>query len=225
MSDISGCNRDTETAYKSLDRRWGNEKGRWDRIVSEKDVRLLLGELKKKKTKNVLDLGCGLGRHALLLASQGFSVFAVDASYEALELTEKAAAEAGFAVDVQYSLMTELPYEDGFFDYVLAWNVVYHGTPDIVKKSVSEIKRVVRTGGIFQCTMLSKRNSFYGTGRRIDADTYITEIDDNEQRHPHFYCNAEELVDLFRGFEIVSLRLCEQKRPGSFYWNIVMERC
>jgi tellurite methyltransferase len=42
----------------------------------------------------VLDLACGLGRHALLLAAQGQRVVAIDASTVALEMIEKRAHAA-----------------------------------------------------------------------------------------------------------------------------------
>jgi tellurite methyltransferase len=224
MPDISDRDRTTATAYKAWDNRWSTEQGRADWISPEKDVMDLCGELKRRKTVNVLDLGCGVGRHALFLASQGFKVFATDASPNGLTVTEKVAREAGYQIDVRPSLMTSLPYPDNFFDYIVAWNVIYHGTPDIVMRSIGEIRRVLRTGGLFQGTLLSKRDAYYGKGRQIDRNTFILETDDEEKSHPHFYCSAEELLLLFRDFELISLHLCEQKRQGSFHWNCVLEK-
>ncbi len=224
MPDISDRDRATATAYKAWDHRWSTEQGRADWISPEKDVIDLCRELKKRETGSVLDLGCGVGRHALFLASQGFKVFATDASPNGLAVTEKTVREAGFQIDARPSPMTRLPYPDNFFDYILAWNVIYHGTPDIVMKSVDEIQRVLRTGGLFQGTLLSKRDTYYGKGCQIDRNTFILETDDEEKNHPHFYCDAKELLTLFGDLEIISLRLYEQKRPGSFHWNFVVEK-
>ncbi len=224
MSKISRCGDDTATAYQAWDLRWGSEQGRSDWMSPEKDVLELAGELKRREAKNVLDLGCGVGRHTVFLASQGLAVFAADASPNGLESTRMAVVEAGLPVDIRHSQMTNLPYPNGFFDYVLAWNVIYHGTPGIVKTSISEISRVLRPGGLFQGTLLAKRNTFFGRGHLIDVDTYVVDVDDEEKRHPHFYCNVEDILTLFAGFEILSLRLCEQKMPGSFHWNMVLEK-
>ncbi len=224
MSEKTEHDADTATAFMAWDNRWSSEQGRADWIAPENDVRRIVPELKKRGAVNLLDLGCGIGRHYLFLASQGFRVFGTDASPNARELTKKAALEAGLAVDIRHSLMTDLPYEDGFFDYVLAWNVIYHGTQDVVNRTLSEIHRVLRPQGVFQGTMLSKRDSYYGLGRRVDANTFIAEVEDEEKQHPHFYCNGAELVSLLTGFEILSLQLCEQKRPGSYHWNIVAEK-
>lgn len=224
MSEKIGHDADTATAFLAWDYRWSSEQGRADWIAPENDVRLIVPELKKRGAVNLLDLGCGIGRHYLFLASQGFKVFGADASPNALELTKQAALEAGLAVDIRHSLMTDLPYENEFFDYVLAWNVIYHGTPDVVNRTLSEIHRVLRPHGVFQGTMLSTRDGYYGSGRRVEVNTFVAEIDDEEKRHPHFYCNGPELVSLLKGFEILSLQLCEQKRPGSYHWNIVAEK-
>ena len=43
--------------------------------------------------------------------------------------------------------MSDLPFAPGAFDYVLAWNVIYHGDGTSVVRALSEIARVLRPGG------------------------------------------------------------------------------
>ncbi len=50
---------------------------------------------------NVLEIGCGTGTNAVFLASQGFSVTALDISSLAIEQARARAAEAGVSVDFQ----------------------------------------------------------------------------------------------------------------------------
>jgi 2-polyprenyl-3-methyl-5-hydroxy-6-metoxy-1,4-benzoquinol methylase len=135
----------------------GHESGCADWLHAEADVRELVPELKKRSVSRVLDLGCGMGRHSVLLAAKGFEVSAIDASKQAVAYTEDAARKA-VALDIGYSMMTKLPYEDGYFDYVLSWNVIYHGVPRIVCRTIAEIHRVLRAGGIFQGTMQSSQD-------------------------------------------------------------------
>ncbi len=217
------CATALDTAHQAWDSLWGTEEGRKDWIAVEQDVRGLEKELAGLKVSRVLDLGCGIGRHSLFLASKGFQVFSIDASSRAVDFTQNAARKAGFSIDVKQSAMTELPFEDRYFDYVLAWNVIYHGDPDTVRKVLSEVARVLRPCGIFQGTMLTKRNAYYGKGRRVAPDTYVNDEED-EKKHAHFYCNAKEFAELLYDFELLSLRQQKQLKPGSYHWHFVAER-
>ncbi|MGH8562900.1 MAG: class I SAM-dependent methyltransferase [Gammaproteobacteria bacterium] len=62
------------------DERWGFRlpDQRWQ--VPETEVEDLLAALRARGTRQVLDLGCGAGRHTRLLASAGFEVYALDLS-------------------------------------------------------------------------------------------------------------------------------------------------
>ena len=74
---------------------------------------------------------------------------------------------------------------------------------------------MLKPGGIFQGTMLSKRNASYGVGAEVAPNTFVDagiDPDDTDKVHPHFYCNAAELVALFAGFELLSL--IDQEHPS-----------
>jgi 2-polyprenyl-3-methyl-5-hydroxy-6-metoxy-1,4-benzoquinol methylase len=48
--------------------------------------------LKARGTQHVLDLGCGVGRHALLFAEHGFAVEAIDGATAGLDFARREAA-------------------------------------------------------------------------------------------------------------------------------------
>jgi SAM-dependent methyltransferase len=64
--------------------------------------------------ERVLDLCCGQGRHAVLLARHGCEVTALDLSAEYLELAQAAAREAGVALETVCADMREIPFSDHF---------------------------------------------------------------------------------------------------------------
>src|SRR5208337_4432971 len=169
-----------DTAFQAWDRKWMTEEGRAGWTRPEQDVIDIVPLLRLRSADTVLDLGCGIGRHSLLLASEGFAVCSLDASAAGLEIARTNAKHAKLPIDFSCSKMTDLPYGAGSFDYVLAWNVIYHGDPIIVHQSLKEISRVLSRGGIFQGTMLSKRNLLYGKGRLTAKDTFI--IDDDDEK-------------------------------------------
>ncbi len=213
----------TDTAHHAWEKRWQTPEGRQDWLRPEADVADYAAALHAQGGGRALDLGSGVGRHSMLLAELGWQTSALDGSSSGIAHLEREAASRHLTVDAQTGLMTDLPFEDRTFDYVLAFNVIYHGDLPVVEKTLDEIRRVLKPGGSFQCTMLSKRNQNYGKGREVALDSYvIDEIDDKD--HPHFYCNAEGVVRLFHGFELLALQDRLHSKPGSWHWHIIAER-
>ena len=210
------------TAIDAWDKRWATEEGRADWLDPEPDVVALLPELKARGVRRALDLGCGVGRHALVLAEQGLAVDAIDGSPTGLKVAREAAEARGLSLGLRQGSADELPFEDGSFDFVLSWNVIHHGTLGDVGRRLAEIWRVMKPGALYQGTMLPTRNSNYGKGRAVAPDTFV--IDGSERGHPHFYCDAGTLAALFAGFELLSVKQQLQRKPGSWHWHIVAER-
>ncbi|MEB3229750.1 MAG: class I SAM-dependent methyltransferase [Leptolyngbyaceae bacterium] len=217
----------TATAHLAWDQRWQTDAGREDWLQAEPDVvqfsTQLLAQLPQSGSKQALDLGCGVGRHAIHLAQLGFEVCGLDGSTAGLEFATKTAAEQGVTIDFTQGSMEMLPYSDQTFDYVLAFNVIYHGDRPVVSRCIQEIHRVLKPGGFFQGTMLSKRNGNYGKGTEISTNTFV-DLNNDDKDHPHFYCNAVELCELFENFELLSLIDQVHKKPNSWHWHLVAER-
>jgi tellurite methyltransferase len=212
------------TAVEAWDRRWATSEGRAEWLDPHPAVVALLPELKARGARRVLDLGCGVGRHALLLAEHGFEVEAIDGSPAGLAVLRETAAARRLPVSLRQSSADTLPFGDASFDFVLSWNVIYHGTMGDVGHRIGEIWRVLKPGAVFQGTMLPTRNSNYGVGRLIAPGTFV--VDGQEEKgHPHFYCDAAGVLALFTGFELLTLTQHQQRRPNSWHWHIIAERC
>jgi SAM-dependent methyltransferase len=175
----------------------------------------------------VLDLGAGVGRHALALARQGFAVSALDAAPEGIAEIDRIAATEGLTVDARTGLMTGLPFDDGAFDHVLSWNVIYHGDEAVLRASIAEVARVLKPGGTFLGTMLSARRvpieRAKAPGREISRNTWVFD-GPGDKVHPHYFCNGRDLLELFSAFEVFRLEDREHETPGSWHWHLVLER-
>jgi SAM-dependent methyltransferase len=210
------------TAIEAWDERWATPDGRADWLVPDPRVAALVPVLKARRSQHVLDLGCGVGRHALLFAEHGFAVEAIDGAGAGLEFARRDAAARGLQLSLRQADADALPFRDESFDYVLSWNVIFHGTMGDVGRRLAEIWRVLKPGGLYQGTMLSQRDAQYGQRRPVAPDTFIRGTD--AKAHPHYYCDLAGLAALLAGFELLSLTHEEQRRPGSWHWHILAER-
>lgn len=213
----------TDTAFQAWDESWRTEAGRADWLAPDPHVVAALPLLAARGARTALDIGAGVGRHARLLAAEGLAVTAVDMSEAGLEEIDRLAGEAGLAIATERAPFTALPFAEARFDYVLAFNVIYHGDGAVVRQALAEIRRVLKPGGLFQGTMLSKRNADFGLGEEIATDTFVLG-GEGDKAHPHFFCSAAGLVSLLSGFELLSLEDLEQRQPGHWHWQFLAER-
>jgi len=95
--------------------------------------------------RDVLEIGCGTGVHARLLAEAGARLAAIDLTPTAVELTRRRLALHGLDADVREADAEALPFPDGSFDFVWSWGVIHHSAH--TERVVAEIARVLRPGG------------------------------------------------------------------------------
>ncbi|MGC9778921.1 MAG: class I SAM-dependent methyltransferase [Candidatus Heimdallarchaeota archaeon] len=162
----------------------------------------------------VFDLGCGVGRHTIYFASLGYDVVAYDLSSEAVESTKEWLTKEGLKGKVIQGKMTVLNQPDNHFDLVLAFNVIYHGYRDDMIKTISEINRILKPGGFFFGTILTKDpdQPFRNNVGVIDEQTMI-KLEEPEKDIPHFFSYIEDVLEFFKDFEIKGLHYREWYSP------------
>jgi SAM-dependent methyltransferase len=209
-----------DTAHQTWNETWLTEKGRKDWSTPDAEVLAVGTSVLSAGGSRALDVGAGLGRHALALGRLGFTVEAIDASESGIAQIRSAAAIEELPVHARVGRMDELPFGDDSFDLVLSFNVIYHGDRSIAQSAIYEMRRVLRPGGTLMVTMLSKRNAHFGVGEEIAPGTFVVEGAKDDKIHPHFYCNAAELVEMLSGLEPLSIVDREQK-PTHWHWHAV----
>jgi SAM-dependent methyltransferase len=93
-----------------------------------------------------LDIGCNWGRWCIAADRKGYRPVGIDPSLEAIKAAMRVArqldVEAHFLVgDARY-----LPFEEGFFDYAFSYSVLQHFAKEDAKRSLEEIRRVLKVG-------------------------------------------------------------------------------
>jgi ubiquinone/menaquinone biosynthesis C-methylase UbiE len=189
------------------------QKNHWEELYSSGDYKLKKPEslilksepiMEKKKIKKILDLGCGSGRHMVYFGKKGYDVVGLDLSSVALKQAKSWLKDEKIE---NYELieddMTNLPLSDNDFDAVISINVIHHNTLLEIEKTIKEIRRVLKDGGLFVATILSKRDYKFGKGKKLEEDTYQKEEGNVIAIH-HFF-DEDGIKKVFSGFRVISL--------------------
>ncbi len=138
--------------------------------LKEAESKVLAGIIGDVTGRKVLDLGCGTGRHAILLARAGALVTGVDFSEEMLAVARK--NSAGLGVTYINAELGAVPLEDQF-DLVLCSLVLSH-VPDLLPV-MKEMARLTCPGGKVIITDLRTDHWFRKTKKIRKFGAYTTD--------------------------------------------------
>lgn len=99
----------------------------------------------------VLEVGCGAGNNLWALATLGYESYGLDISSTAISFGKKRFNQLGLTVDLREGTMTSLPFEDGFFDFVLDRAAITQVSMDEIPICLNEIRRVLNDPGRLYC--------------------------------------------------------------------------
>jgi len=112
-------------------------------------TRALLDMCRLDATSQVLDVGCGSGNTACLIAEQyGSRVYGIDISEIMVAKATERARRQGLMDKVEFRVADafQLPFEDDWFDVVIVESVLTP-LPGDKKQALAEMMRVARPGG------------------------------------------------------------------------------
>jgi ubiquinone/menaquinone biosynthesis C-methylase UbiE len=145
--------RDPAAIKETIRRHWAGRAARFDEapnhgLHSDEQHRAWLARVSAwagPRPVDALDVGCGTGFLALLLAELGHRVVGVDGADEMLDLAASKAAVRGVSMSLQWADAEWLPFADAAFDLVVERHVLWT-LPDPVG-ALAGWSRVLRPGG------------------------------------------------------------------------------
>lgn len=124
---------------------------------ARKETDFAVRALDLKPGELVLDLCCGQGRHAVILASGGCNVTGLDLSEQYLKLTAEEAEKRGVPVETVRADMREIPFEAHFDAVVNMFSSFgYLESEAEDAKVLSSIHRALKPGGRVLLDLLNR---------------------------------------------------------------------
>lgn len=207
---------------------WGNDTYHewWERPAPE--VLDFIQSQSPELRPNALDLGCGIGRHAIAFASAGFHVTATDASETAIEHLNEWARKLNLPIQTQTCEFLDDIFLAESFDIVLSYNVIYHGYREQFAQAIEQVRKLLRPAGLFFFTCPTRQDGKYGHGEQVAPHTFLC----TKSITPgdiHYFADEVDLDALLAGFEQLSRKRKEHYwdnkgvQQFSSYWQILAE--
>jgi len=159
----------------------------------------------------MLDMGCGAGRHTLMMAREGYQVRASDHSENALAQARNWAREEALNIDLRQASAESQPFKDASFDGILSYAVLYYLPRLKMEMAFDEIYRLLKNGGKAFIMVKNHRDIRAEKGDEVAPHEYlITQTDEgmpwnNEQNMQLTLLPRAEIQNICRKFSHIMI--------------------
>ena len=208
---------------------WGGDGNHDYWKVPSPEVLDFIDSLSPDAQNKVLDLGCGLGRHAIAFALAGFSVAATDITKEAVDHLVKWADDLNLSIETKVCDMLDEGLKPESFDVVLSYNVIYHQSRELFGKAIQVVHRLLKPKGIFFFTCPSRSDGKYGVGKLVAPHTW----ESSKSVIPgdvHYFPDESDFDEFMTGYNITRLwkieGYWENRGEQQFFstWHVMAEK-
>ncbi len=171
--------------------------------------------IRERGLHEVLDLGCGDGRHLVYLVREGFCATGMDYSLWGTLRTKEWLTRENLLAELVCAEAACLPWSGERFDAVMSVQVIHHQKITALRRSFAEVKRVLRPGGFFYAVVPHFPPEDWKDGKYIEIEDHtFVPIEGFEQGIPHHFFTEDELVSELSGFKVLEVK---EDQRGKFF--------
>lgn len=167
----------------------------------------------------ILEIAGGYGRNAYFLADLGFNVTCTDISEEAIRIAVANYNHKRIVYEVKDAL--KLDYPEDYFDVVLSIYGMNVFSKDELNNVFAQAHKILRHNGKFINIFLSINDEEYGTGEKVDNDTFL--VDNNKQMVKFF--RGDEIKRLYTKNHFILSNITEKEEKRKIGEKILHSRC
>lgn len=151
--------------------------------ATQSEAAFVASALELEPGSQILDVGCGYGRHAMELAARGFQVVALDMSLPLLLRGADEAQRRGLNINFVHGDMRDLSFEDQFDGAYCLFSTFGYFDEDANKKTARGIARALRPGARLVIEILNRDYLIADLPARVwwegDGCVVLEEVDFN----------------------------------------------
>ncbi|TKX28065.1 class I SAM-dependent methyltransferase [Campylobacter estrildidarum] len=178
-----------------------------------------------KKNDQILDLGCGGGRHVKFLAENDFLAYGVDYSANGIKATQEILDFHKLKAELKVASVDDIPYENEKFDGVLCYGVLLYNSKEVIEKAVKEIYRVLKKDAIAYVVVRSIKDYRYLNNEKISKyEVLIKENNDSrsafeENGMKMYFFDKDEVKRVFSDFKQIEINHMEMSLENGAICN------
>ncbi|MBU4376261.1 MAG: class I SAM-dependent methyltransferase [Candidatus Omnitrophica bacterium] len=166
-----------------------------------------LSQKEHMKDLNALDIGFGCYPNLKMCYEQGYDVFGIEVSRNALNRTKAALRNMKIPFEGRLFTPPLVPYRDNKFNLIYSHQALYYNLD--LEKAVSEIYRTLRPGGAIYITFFKPNHWYFKYSKKVTDD--IAEWSD---KHPtralrglrlRYFKSRAQLAKVFKQFKNVRI--------------------
>lgn len=190
----------------------------WGKYPSESLIQFIARNYYRKDRSKVrlLEVGCGAGANVWYMAREGFEVTGIDASATGIQIAKSRLDSEGLLARMIIGDVSRLPFESEYFDAVIDSECIYSNRFEDAEKILDEVKRVLRTGGLFYSRTFTDKN-YIGQRYDIVGEMEYLNISDGPMAGKGFcrLVNHSSIQKLYgKRFRIISIDQLECTRDN-----------
>lgn len=190
---------------------------------SEPVIQYVFRNFKRDGKEKILDIGCGAGRHVFFMAKEKIDAYGVDISEEGVRQAQIKANEIEINANFKVGSVSSLPFEDGYFEGIISYAVLYYCDYKEIKTAIREMYRVLKSHGKGFVWVRNTDDYRFGNGTEIEKNTFMVAENDsnkcsfNENGMTMHFFTKEELTHLFSIFKNVEINKITETHNNEQY--------